>query len=116
MNKNLKEMSMVEIAEMQMLSKRTPQKFEKIVQEVSEILGLSHEDLERRIGRFYADLTLSGKFIPVGDGKWDLKSRQKFEVGDKVQNLIDDSEEDHHFILDDEEEDEEEEANDDAPQ
>jgi DNA-directed RNA polymerase subunit delta len=73
---------MIEVAENLMLRKKTPQPFRKIAQEVSELMGLSEAELNSRLARFYADLTLSGKFINVGGDKWDLKNRQKFEVAD----------------------------------
>lgn len=105
MKKNLNDMSMIEIAEIQMLKKRTPQKFETIAKEVCEILGMSNEEMGKVIGRFYSDLTLNGKFIPVGEGKWDLKNRQLFEVGDSVTNLQETSDHDDDIFLDDDDED-----------
>ncbi len=76
-------MSMLEVAENLMIRKKTPQPFRKIAQEVSELMGLTEEDLNSRLARFYADLTLSGKFVNVGGDKWDLKNRQKFEIADQ---------------------------------
>ena len=57
-----------------------PQKFEKIAKEVCEIMGLTDEEFQSKLPQFYTDLTLSGKFVTVGEDKWDLKSRQKYEV------------------------------------
>jgi len=73
-------MSMLETAEYLMAKKKTPQTFRKIAKEVGELLRMTEEEVEAVLGQFYADLTLSGKFVNVGGDKWDLKYRQKFEV------------------------------------
>jgi len=80
MTPNNEEMSMLEVAEQLIQRKIKPQKFEKIAKEVCEIMGISDEEFEDSVAQFYSDLTLSGKFVTVGDDKWDLKSRQKYEV------------------------------------
>jgi len=74
------EMSMLEVAEQLIQRKIKPQKFDKIAKEVCEIMGISDEDYVDNVAQFYTDLTLSGKFVTVGEDKWDLKSRQKYEV------------------------------------
>lgn len=74
------EMSMLEVAELLIQRKIKPQKFEKIAKEVCEIMGLTDEEFQSKLAQFYTDLTLSGKFVTVGEDKWDLKSRQKYEV------------------------------------
>lgn len=99
-------MSMLEVAEQLMLRKKTPQCLKKIAQEVSELMGMSEEELNERISQFYADLSLSGKFVNVGGDKWDLKFRQKFEVAG-LQFQYDDEATIDDFIDDEEEEEEE---------
>jgi DNA-directed RNA polymerase subunit delta len=116
MTQNFSNMSMLEVAENLMLRKKTPQSFKKIAQEVSELMGLSETELQKRLARFYADLTLSGKFVNVGGDKWDLKYRQKFEVADLQFQYDDDATvddfDDNDNGEDDEEEDDEEELSD----
>jgi DNA-directed RNA polymerase subunit delta len=106
MTQKYSNMSMLEVAENLMLRKKTPQSFKKIAQEVSELLGMTEEELMQRIARFYADLTLSGKFVNVGGDKWDLKSRQKFEIAD-LQFQYDDEATIDDFEEDDDEDEEE---------
>lgn len=103
-------MSMLEVAEQLMLRKKTPQSFKKIAQEVSELMGMSEEELNERLAQFYADLSLSGKFINVGGDKWDLKFRQKYEVAG-LQFQYDDEAtiEDLEYEYEEEEEEEEDE-------
>jgi len=74
------EMSMLEVAEQLIQRKIKPQKFDKIAKEVCEIMGISDDEYDVRVSQFYTDLTLSGKFVTVGEDKWDLKSRQKYDV------------------------------------
>jgi DNA-directed RNA polymerase subunit delta len=119
MTYNYANMSMLEVAEHLMSRKKTPQPFKKIAQEVSELMGMSEDDLRKKITRFYADLTLSGKFLNVGGDKWDLKSRQKFEMFENQflydeENDIDDEtiEEDDDLEEDDIDEEYEEEYDD----
>ncbi|ERJ12559.1 DNA-directed RNA polymerase subunit delta [Haloplasma contractile] len=104
--KNYDNKSMIEVAELLMQRKKTPQKFDKIAQEVSELMGLSSEEFVARKSRLYADITLSGKFVSVGSGTWDLKNRQKFELGDYHLAIEDDDEEEEEdYDYDDDSED-----------
>lgn len=41
--------------------------------------GISKEEADSRVSRFYTNLMLDGRFVTVGDNKWDLRTRQKFE-------------------------------------
>ncbi|MCL2559723.1 MAG: DNA-directed RNA polymerase subunit delta [Turicibacter sp.] len=78
------EMSMLEAAEMLIKRKIKPQKFSKIAKEVFELMGiaLDDEDKDARIAQLYTDLSLSGKFVVLGDDMWDLKARQSFDTAD----------------------------------
>ena len=73
------ELSMLEAVEKLIQRKVKPQKFAKIAKEVFELMDVS-EDLETRTAQLYTDLSLSGKFVALGDDMWDLKARQPFEV------------------------------------
>ena len=77
------ELSMLEAAEMLIKRKIKPQKFSKIAKEVFETVGVSNEeDMVARTAQLYTDLSLSGKFVAMGDDLWDLKSRQRYETAD----------------------------------
>jgi DNA-directed RNA polymerase subunit delta len=77
------ELSMLEAAETLIKRKIKPQKFSKIAKEVFELMGLTDiQDLDARTAQLYTDLSLSGKFVVLGDDMWDLKSRQTFETAD----------------------------------
>lgn len=77
------ELSMLEAAEILIKRKIKPQKFMKIAKEVFELMGITEaEDMDARIAQLYTDLSLSGKFVVLGENMWDLKSRQTFETAD----------------------------------
>ena len=77
------ELSMLEAAETLIKRKIKPQKFAKIAKEVFELMGITDaEDMNTRIAQLYTDLSLSGKFVVLGDDMWDLKSRQLYETAD----------------------------------
>ena len=113
MSSNYANMSMLEVAEYLMQRKKTPQSFRKIAQEVSELMGMKEQELKERITQFYADLTLSGKFVNISGDKWDLKGRQKYEVYEHQFIFDDDSDDLEEDIEEKEKEKEEEEEDDD---
>ena len=83
MSKTQTELSMLEAAETLIKRKIKPQKFAKIAKEVFELMGIEDaKDMDARIAQLYTDLSLSGKFVVLGDDMWDLKSRQTFETAD----------------------------------
>ena len=83
MAKTQTELSMLEAAETLIKRKIKPQKFSKIAKEVFELMGITDaQDMDTRVAQLYTDLSLSGKFVVLGDDMWDLKSRQSFETAD----------------------------------
>lgn len=98
---NNQEMSMLEVAELLIQRKIKPQKFEKIAKEVCEMMGLTDEEFQSKLAQFYSDLTLSGKFVTVGEDKWDLKSRQKYEVANYDTYDIDFDDEEIEVVTED---------------
>lgn len=42
-------------------------------------LGKTESEADRRIGEFYTELTLDGRFVPLGNNTWDLRSRHTYE-------------------------------------
>ena len=41
--------------------------------------GLSEEEAKAKIGRFYTNLMLDGRFVNLGDNNWDLRTRHTFD-------------------------------------
>ena len=71
--------SMVDVAFDLMTKKKKPVDFYKLWQEVSEIKGFNQEDKDENESLFYTNITLDGRFITVGENRWDLRSRHKFD-------------------------------------
>ena len=87
--------SMVDVAFDLMTKKKKPVDFYKLWQEVSEIKGFNQEDKDENESLFYTNITLDGRFITVGENRWDLRSRQKFdEVHIDMNDIYADDEED----------------------
>lgn len=78
-------------------SLNTPSIFKKIC----NLLDMSDEEYENKIGDFYTTLTTDKTFILLEDGTWDLKDRHSVSIS------LEDSEEDEE-MTDEEEEIEEE--------
>ena len=95
------EMSMLEVAELLIQRKIKPQTFEKIAKEVCEMMGLTDDEFQSKLAQFYTDLTLSGKFVTVGEDKWDLKSRQKYDVANYDTYDIDFDDEEIEVVTED---------------
>lgn len=71
--------SMVDVAFDLMSKKKKAMDFYKLWQEVSEVKGFDEEQINEKESLFYTNITLDGRFITVGENKWDLRSRHKFE-------------------------------------
>ena len=41
--------------------------------------GLSEEEANQKVSRFYTNLMLDGRFVTLGENEWDLRVRHKFE-------------------------------------
>ena len=54
-------------------------KFEDIWAYCVEQAGLSKEEADSKVSRFYTNLMLDGRFVTLGENEWDLRVRHKFE-------------------------------------
>ena len=41
--------------------------------------GLDEETAKKKVGRFYTNIMLDGRFVNLGDNNWDLRTRHKYE-------------------------------------
>jgi len=73
-------------------SLNTPTVFKKIC----ELLGLSDEEYEDKIGDFYTSLTTDKRFIFLDDGTWDLKDNHKVKI------VLDDEDEETEEVVEEE--------------
>ena len=54
-------------------------KFEDIWAYCVKEAGLSKEEADNKVSRFYTNLMLDGRFVTLGENEWDLRIRHKFE-------------------------------------
>lgn len=84
---------------------KEPVTFAQICEYIAKQSGLSKEDVNKKISRFYTNLMLDGRFVTLGENTWDLRSRHTF---DKVHIDMKDVYSDVEAADDDEEEEVEE--------
>ena len=53
--------------------------FKELYDEVAAKLAMSDDEKNDRIGNFYTQLTLDGKFVVLMDNTWDLRARHTYE-------------------------------------
>ncbi|MBN6885014.1 DNA-directed RNA polymerase subunit delta [Cytobacillus horneckiae] len=70
----LKEMSLIEVAHELLKSKKEPMAFKDIMDEMTNLLGLSEDEVKSKIAQFYTDLNIEGHFIGLGDNRWGLRA------------------------------------------
>ena len=54
-------------------------KFDDIWAYCVEKAGLTKEEADAKVSRFYTNLMLDGRFVTLGENEWDLRIRHKFE-------------------------------------
>ena len=54
-------------------------KFEDIWAYCVKEAGLTKEEADNKVSRFYTNLMLDGRFVTLGENEWDLRVRHKFE-------------------------------------
>lgn len=97
----------------------SPITFADLWAKLCEVNNYTEDEAIRKIGSFYTSLLLDGRFVNLGDNKWDLRSRYKF---DKVtldvnecysdEDEVDEDPEENEDIKEDEESSEGEEKQD----
>lgn len=111
---DMTQMSMVDVAYELMLKKKKEVEFSKLYTEVSEIKGFSQEESEKNQSLFYTNITMDGRFITLGENRWDLRERHKFEnVNIDMNDIYADYQDDEESDEDDEDKDLDEEENED---
>lgn len=56
-----------------------PSKFQDIWAYCVKEAGLSEEEANNKVSRFYTNLMLDGRFVTLGENLWDLRVRHKYE-------------------------------------
>ncbi len=53
--------------------------FEEIWEYVKKESGLSEEQANAKVGQFFTNMMLDGRFITLGENEWDLRERHVFD-------------------------------------
>ncbi len=75
--------SFVEIADELLREKKDPMTFMELFGEIAELKKFDDDEKSRKISTLYTDFITSGKFVYVGEDKWDLKEHQPVDLWDK---------------------------------
>ena len=70
---------MLEIAYEFLNSKPKSVTFKQIWAHVVKVKGFSEEEANKKVSSFYTSLLLDGRFVTLGENKWDLRSRHTFD-------------------------------------
>lgn len=84
----LTELALAELAYIYLSGKKSPVSFDEIAEVVFDAIG-SKESMHQKLGQFYTDLTIDGRFVTFSNGKWDLRYRHPFEVYDVEEEIAD---------------------------
>lgn len=69
---------MTDVAYQLLSKKKNSVTFNKLWDEVSQIMGYSENVAERKIASFYTSMMLDNRFTSLGNNKWDLRSRHTY--------------------------------------
>ncbi len=69
----LQEMSLIEIAFELLKEKKQPVSFKELMDEITELRGLTEDEVRARIAQFYTDLNIDGRFMTIGENRWGLR-------------------------------------------
>ena len=97
----LEALSYTDLTEMILKETKKPINTSKLFKKICDLLDLSEEDYNNKIGDFYTSLTTDKRFILLDTAEWDLKDKHKVEI-------VLDEEDDEDLSFEDEEDDEEE--------
>lgn len=109
--------SMVDVAYDVLVEEKRVLKFDELYKLVSKKIGLSEEEAQNKISKFYTNLSLDGRFVTLQNNERDLRSNQTFEkvhidmnavyneIEDEIKSNIDpdeltDSEKEEEGIID----------------
>ena len=75
----MKEGSMLDVALKVLIEAQKPVSFTDLWEKVKEELEITPEEEPSRIGHFYTDLSLNGRFVVLTGNIWDLRERHTYD-------------------------------------
>lgn len=79
----LTQMSLIELAYEILLNKKQAMTFNELIEEITDLLNLSEEQVKQKIAQFYTDVNIDGRFICVGENRWGLRSWYPYDQIDE---------------------------------
>lgn len=70
----ISELSMIRVAKAVLEDKGEVMDFHDIYKLVSDFIGISKAEMERRMPQFYTDMNVDGEFISLGENTWGLRT------------------------------------------
>ena len=98
----LEVLSYTDLTEMILKENKKPMNTAKIFKTICELLELSDEDYQNKIGDYYTSLTTDKRFTLLEGAEWDLRDKHALEI------VLDEDDEDEYEDEDYEEDEEEE--------
>ena len=75
----MNEKSLLDLAFDVVSASKNPITFDQLWKAVIKAKGLDDATAATKVGQFYTNLLLDGRFVNLGNNTWDLRSRQKFD-------------------------------------
>ena len=75
----MKKESMIDLAYKILSESNEPISFKELWDKIKAELEIGPDEEQARIGHFYTDLSLDGRFVQDGDYTWNLRSRTLFD-------------------------------------
>ena len=80
MEKDVSGMSLIEVALMIMDEHEGGISINELMSQVLELKKIGQDEYNQKLSRLYLDITTSSDFVYLGEGIWDLKSRNSLEL------------------------------------
>ncbi|WP_284140149.1 MULTISPECIES: DNA-directed RNA polymerase subunit delta [unclassified Virgibacillus] len=80
----LKQMSMIELADLILLDEKKAIHFKDIFDKIADLKELTNKEKDDYIAQFYTDLNVDGRFMMIGSNMWGLKRWYPVEQIDEV--------------------------------
>lgn len=95
------EKSNLDVAYEIMLKTAEPMSFANLWSAICEIQNFDEAESKRRMGKFYTNLFMDGRFITLGDNVWDLRDRYTFDrVHIDMNDVYHDDDDETEIIVD----------------
>ena len=89
---DLELLSYTDLTEMILKEEKKSMNTPSIFKRICELLELSDEEYQNKIGDYYTSLTTDKRFVHLDNADWDLRDRHKVEIINYEEDEMDDEE------------------------